>query len=168
MENKTAGTSKDGTRAHALQKAKTSHQARVNASIAKKTGNQNTTGTKQSFGSAFKSARKSGKKVFTYKGKSYTTKLKSSTANPVVKKTKLKQVSKLEIQNKKIINTTATKMEKKKPGSGMDFVKVHKKSDAAKLKATGKIRQPWFNKKKEGPKSVSLTEGGAYAKYYKK
>ena len=38
---------------------------------------KSTAGKAQSFGSAFKSARSSGKKTFLWKGKSYTTKTKS-------------------------------------------------------------------------------------------
>ena len=123
----------------------------------------------QSFGSAFKSARKSGKKIFSYNGKSYNTNLKSAPKKKVpAKKIVKKTVSKQETKNQKFINKTVVKKEKAKSGSGLDFVKVPKKTDPAKIKSTGKIRQPWFNKKKEGPKSVTLTEGGAYATYKKK
>ena len=63
-------------------------------------------------------------------------------------------------KNVKKINKMALSSEKEAKGSGLKTVKIAKKADPAKLKPTGKIRK--------GAKSVTVTEGGAYAAYGKK
>ena len=63
-------------------------------------------------------------------------------------------------KNVKKINKMALSSEKEAKGRGLKTVKIAKKADPAKLKPTGKIRK--------GAKSVTVTEGGAYAAYGKK
>ena len=63
-------------------------------------------------------------------------------------------------RNAKKINKRAMKLEKGKKGAGLNYVKLGKKTNPAKISATGKIRKK--------STSVKLTEGGAYPTYKKK
>ena len=78
---------------------------------------------------------------------------------------KEKRAERQERRNERKINRRAIKLEKKKKGAGLDYVKLPKNVDPAKIKGTGKIRQTMHIKK---PTSVTMTEGGAYATYKKK
>jgi len=99
-----------------------------------------------------KPAKKSGG---WYPGKNIKKAVKKVAAGIKKRKTK-RQIKK----NAKKINKRAIKLEKKTPGAGLDYVKVPKNVNPAKIKATGKIRKK--------STSVTMTEGGAYATYKKK
>ena len=76
-----------------------------------------TPGKAQSFGSAFKSAKASGKKIFSYKGKSYTTQTKSEleAGSKMGKfKKRFDQSAKDEPNKKSKISEFFSKLKKKK------------------------------------------------------